>query len=442
MKSPSSDQSYDLTLLLCEQSPLNTITRRRVDVTPSVLACLTDSATSLDVRNATVTHMKTQPDKSSSASGTLPEVHDSHESIDQLREENARLRAEISQLRNHKTDVSDASWESAMQQGIGYADGVSLTSSLSPGRLLKQLNGIARQRQEDGLIRNSDEFDYLPKPRSAQADLEADFVRWGYCLVKDAMSREQIQAQVDRMKEQAEAERELDSAIMTSRKSKAQLVNNLVLKGQVFRDAVEFKSSAAQKGELVDNLLTKIMGERFGLGCAHGSIVHQGGGLQELHVDQAGFPMPYPPFPFGSLIIWCYTEFNLDNGATYLVPGSHRTASGATTFHDGADLVTLVESEPGLVAIYAPPGTCILTDTRVLHGGGLRTAPGTRYAMRCHYNRWFVRALHEQASVNHHVPDDIYSTLSPRLKQMMGIEVSNSTPIGELTNDEETTVTP
>lgn len=381
--------------------------------------------------------MKSQQDSSSSASGELPVVPDSIESIDRLRQENAQLRAEISQLRAHQAEPSETAWESAMQQGIAYADGVSRTSSLSPGRLLKQLNGIAKQRQQDGLIRNTDEFDYLPKPQSDQALLEADFVRWGYCLVKDAMSQEQVNAQVKRMTEQAAAERKLDSAIMTSQKSTAQLVNNLVLKGQIFRDAVEFKPSAAQNGELVDRLLTKIMGEGFGLGCAHGSIVHQGGGLQELHVDQAGFPMPYPPFPFGSLIIWCYTDFNLENGATYLVPGSHRTASGATTFHDGADLVRLVEGEPGLVAVCAPPGTCILTDTRILHGGGLRTAPGTRYAMRCHYNRWFVRALHEQASVNHHVPDSVYALLSPRLKRMMGIERSNSTPIGELRREGE-----
>ena len=384
--------------------------------------------------------MKTPHDPSSSASGELPVVPESIESVDRLRQENAQLRAEISQLRAHQTETNDAAWDSAMQEGIAYADGVSRTSSLSAGRLLKQLNGIAKQRLEDGLIRNSDEFDYLPRPQSDQAALEADFVRWGYCLVKDAMSPEQINAQVERMVEQAEAERQLESAIMTSKKSTAQLVNNLVLKGQIFRDAVEFKPSAAQNGELVDRLLTKIMGEGFGLGCAHGSIVHQGGGLQELHVDQAGFPMPYPPFPFGSLIIWCYTEFNLENGATYLVPGSHRTAGGATTFHDGADLVRLVKGEPGLVAVCAPAGTCILTDTRILHGGGLRTAPGTRYAMRCHYNRWFVRALHEQASVNHHVPDSVYALLSPRLKQMMGIERSNSTPVGELRSEEANNV--
>jgi len=319
-----------------------------------------------------------------------------------------------------------------MRQGIAYADGRSPTSSLSAGRLLKQLAGLSKERMEAGRVRNSSDFDCLPKPSADEARLEADFVRWGYCLVEDAMSPQQVRAQVERLVEQAAAERRMDAGIMTSAKGRAQLVANLVLKGKVFRDAVEFKERAAQKGPLVDRLLAKVMGEGFGLGCAHGSIVHQHGGLQELHIDQGGMPMPYPPFPFGSLIIWCHTDFNADAGGTYIVPGSHRTASGATIFHAGADLLRLVDSEPGLVAICAPPGTCILTDTRVLHCGGQRTAPGTRYAMRCHYNRHFMRPLHEQSTANLHVPDDVYEQLSPRLKQMMGITINNHKPVGEL----------
>lgn len=373
-------------------------------------------------------------DPLSSASGDLQVVPSDEDTITELRDENAKLRAELSQLRNHQADSrQDDVWQKATSEGIGYSNGFSNTSARSPGTLLKHLSGVTKQRLKDGLIRDSSELDYLPVPESDEDKLEADFVRWGYCLVEDAMSPEQIQAQVDRLLEQAEAERNLDSAIMTSRNSHAQLVNNLVLKGQIFRDAVEFKPNATQKGELVDRLLTKIMGEGFGLGCAHGSIVHEGGGLQDLHIDQAGMPMPYPPFPFGSLIIWCYTEFNLVNGGTYVVPGSHRTSSGATRFHEGADLMALVTGEPGLVAICAPPGTCILTDTRVLHSGGRRTAPGTRYAMRCHYNRHFIRALHEQSTANLHVPDDVYELLSPRLKHMMGISVNNPTPMGQLT---------
>ena len=378
----------------------------------------------------------TREDTSSSTSGSLPCVADHSAAVARLREENAHLRAQLAHLRwPGEAPQGDASWPTEMRRGITYADGRSHTSARSAGRVLKQLAGLSKARMQAGRIRNSNVLDYLPKPSADESQLEADFVRWGYCLVADAMSPQQVQAQVDRLTEQAEAERQLNVAITTGAGGTAQLVNNLVLKGAVFRAAVEFKESAAQRGPLVDRLLTKIMGERFGLGCAHGSIVHTGGGLQELHIDQGGVPMPYPPYPFGSLIIWCYTEFSLAAGATYVVPGSHRSASGATAFHDGADLVALVDGEPGLVAVQAPPGTCIITDTRVLHCGGERTAPGTRYAMRCHYNRYFLRALHEQSSANHHVPDDIYELLSERLKQMMGITSNNRRPIGELRSD-------
>ncbi len=383
--------------------------------------------------------METQGDETSSTSGSLPKVADEDAVVARLRAENAKLRAELAKARTEAATgginaltSEESAWEPAMRHGIAYADDRSRTSAMSAGRLLAQLYGLSKERMEAGQIRNSSDFDYLPRPSADEAQLEADFVRWGYCLVEDAMSPGQVRAQVERLVEQAEAERRRDSAIMTSRNERAQLVNNLVLKGQVFRDAVEFKESAAQRGPLVDKLLAKVMGEGFGLGCAHGSVVHEGGGLQELHIDQGGMPMPYPPFPFGALIIWVHTQFDLASGATYIVPGSHRTASGATLFRDGANLVQLVDGEPGLVAICAPPGTCILTDTRVLHCGGRRTAPGTRYAMRCHYNRHYIRALHEQSKANLHVPTETWELLSPRLKQMMGITVNDEAPTGEL----------
>ena len=49
---------------------------------------------------------------------------------------------------------------------------------------------------------------------------------------------------------------------------------------------VAFEEEHAVRAALVDKLLQKIMGKDFGLGCAHGSIVHTGGGLQALHIDQ------------------------------------------------------------------------------------------------------------------------------------------------------------
>ena len=174
-------------------------------------------------------------DTSSSTSGSLPVVPDQQETIAVLRKENSQLRAELALMRDyHQPAPSEATWETEMQRGIVYADDQSRTSSLSPGKLLEQLSGISKERMKTDRIRNSSDFDYLPKCTSDKAQLEADFVRWGYCLVEDAMSPEQVGAQVDRLVDQAEAERRLNVALM-SHHDQGQHVNNLVLKGEVFR---------------------------------------------------------------------------------------------------------------------------------------------------------------------------------------------------------------
>ena len=138
-----------------------------------------------------------------------------------------------------------------------------------------------------------------------------------------------------------------------------------------------------------------------------------------------------------------------------MTAGSHRDLSGDTLFTEEADVMSLVDGESenspsGLVAVCAPPGPCMLTDTRILHSGGRRTAEGTRYAMRIHCesadtfsiwpllptifpernlltksitvsdNRYFMRTLHEQAQQNLHVPEDTWELLSPRLRHMLG----------------------
>ncbi|MEE3279035.1 MAG: hypothetical protein VX211_04530, partial [Pseudomonadota bacterium] len=171
-------------------------------------------------------------DNNASTSGPLPAVLNQDETIAALRDEIGQLREELERLRiHHAPSPSDTDWESEMEQGIVYTDGHSPTSSISAGRLLKQFSGLSKERMKSGQIRDSREIDYLPIPSVDEAQLEADFIRWGYCLVKDAMSAEQVREQVERLVDQAAAERQRSAAIVTSESDNAQLVNNLVLKG-------------------------------------------------------------------------------------------------------------------------------------------------------------------------------------------------------------------
>lgn len=319
--------------------------------------------------------------------------------IAELRLENARLNERLAEL-----EGDDNAGQGEYPREITYAD-----QPMSGARL----TGITKQRER---IRPSTDFPELPTPTKDRAQLEADFVRWGYCLIVDAMSPEQVQAQVDRMLDQAEAERAAKVAHMSHRGT-AQLVFNLLPKGQVFRDLIALEASAVQEAELVEELLGKILGDSFYMGTAHGSIVHQHGGRQEMHQDQGFVPLPHPPYPLYCLIIWLYTDFSLEEGGTYIVPGSHREASGRNKVRP--DVAYEKMAEERLVALTAPAGCCLLTDSRVLHSGGMRSAPGTRLASRILYARGMMRQQENQLAS---VPQEIIDAASPKLKGLIGFK--------------------
>jgi len=197
-------------------------------------------------------------------------------------------------------------------------------------------------------------------------------------------------------------------------------VFNMLPKGQVFRDLLAFEPGACTQGALIEILLEKILGKGYYLGTAHGSIVHQGGGWQELHQDQGGHPLPHPEYPFACLIIWTFSGFSLEEGGTYMVPGSHRDASGLNKIRPETDFEKLADNN--LVALTAPAGCCVLTDSRLLHSGGKRTAPGSRFAMRSLYLRGMMRQQENQFLS---VPDEILEQVSAKLKALMGYKPYN-----------------
>lgn len=139
------------------------------------------------------------------------------------------------------------------------------------------------------------------------------------------------------------------------------------------------------------------------------------GGLQELHQDQGFVALPHPPYPLYCLIIWLYSDFSLKAGGTYVVPGSHRDASGANLVRPDSDFERLAEER--LVALTAPAGTCFLTDSRLIHSGGKRTAPGTRLASRILYARPEMRQQENQIAG---MTDAMLASLSPKLKGLIG----------------------
>ena len=128
---------------------------------------------------------------------------------------------------------------------------------------------------------------------------------------------------------------------------------------------------------------------------------------QVLHRDRGiwGGYLPRKIEPLMSTI-WAVTEFTRDNGATQVVPGSHKWEKEREP--DDAE-IAYAEMNPGSVLLYT--GT-------VLHGGGAnKTASEIRTGVFLHYAlNWLRQEENQYLSC----PPEIAKELSPELRSLIG----------------------
>uniref|UniRef100_A0A7S0FZQ7 Phytanoyl-CoA dioxygenase family protein n=1 Tax=Pyrodinium bahamense TaxID=73915 RepID=A0A7S0FZQ7_9DINO len=268
----------------------------------------------------------------------------------------------------------------------------------------------------------STDFSDLPKPSTDLEVLQCDFMRWGYCLVADALSPEELAAATERLLDQAEAERAARVAQMGSHDANGvpwagsrQLVSNLASKGRIFRQIAAFETRG---GPLIEQLMTRILGKDLLIGSVHGVLVEQGAGLQTLHQDGGALPMPHPPYPLYANIIYMYSDFSLENGGTYVLPGSHADKTGANVVTPETDPHELIRRSPhGIVSLTAPAGTCFVSDGRLIHAGAPRKAPGLRLGN----NAYYCRSTQRQQE-NPYVSFCALEEASPKLRRLLGFE--------------------
>ena len=128
---------------------------------------------------------------------------------------------------------------------------------------------------------------------------------------------------------------------------------------------------------------------------------------QVLHRDRGiwGGYLPRKIEPLMSTI-WAVTEFTRDNGATQVVPGSHKWEKE----REPVDAeIAYAEMNPGSVLLYT--GT-------VLHGGGAnKTASEIRTGVFLHYAlNWLRQEENQYLSC----PPEIAKELSPELRSLIG----------------------
>jgi ectoine hydroxylase-related dioxygenase (phytanoyl-CoA dioxygenase family) len=135
--------------------------------------------------------------------------------------------------------------------------------------------------------------------------------------------------------------------------------------------------------------------------------IEPGQGAQPVHRDQWAFD--FFSFPNGYEVtcntIWAMTDFTAENGATRVIPGSHR-------FEDKLRF-TETDTEPAEMR----KGSVLLYTGALYHGGGPNSSDATRHGANITYSVGWLRQEENQYLS---VPADVARELPDELLRLMG----------------------
>jgi hypothetical protein len=123
-----------------------------------------------------------------------------------------------------------------------------------------------------------------------------------------------------------------------------------------------------------------------------------------LHTDTP-MPSPLPPHALVCNCTYILTEFTRDNGATAVVPGSHKLCRGPEPHESDP------EKNPNAIAIEAPPGSLLVWHGNTWHGAFRRSSPGLRIQVPVYMARPYVRT---QEDLIGRIPEEMLERHPPR----------------------------
>lgn len=133
-----------------------------------------------------------------------------------------------------------------------------------------------------------------------------------------------------------------------------------------------------------------------------------GCGDQQLHIDSK---VPGMEAALSVQVMYLLDDFREENGATRIVPGSHRISA----FPENG------KRYPNEIVVTAPKGSVLIFHAGLWHGSGANQTNADRWAMIITYARWFVKPSFDYSR---NLPSAMYSLLSDQQKDLLGFRVN------------------
>lgn len=219
----------------------------------------------------------------------------------------------------------------------------------------------------------------------------------GYTVVPDVFDDDTAAALVDEL-ERLETELGITPADNSFEGRSTVRIYNLLARGKLFeRIPVD-----PQVLPLVEGVLDP--------GCLVSSLssiaIGPGETAQPIHSDDQVIPLPRPHVPTVCNTMWALTDFTEANGATRVIPGSHRL-DHQPEFGRHYDSVP-AEMRRGSVLVW---------HGSLWHGGGANHTDRRRYGIAMNYCAGWIR---QQENQQLGIPLEILRGFEPRLQELCG----------------------
>ena len=185
----------------------------------------------------------------------------------------------------------------------------------------------------------------------------------------------------------------------------ARRLANLVDKGEIFREVYASPP--------VLDAVSHVLGPRFKLSSLNArSADPYSSEAQPLHCDAGSLPDA-----LGNCVcntIWLLDDFTWDNGATRIVPGSHKWGRLPQNA-----LPDPSAPHPNEVLVLGPAGSVVVMNTHAWHGGTANRTAQPRRALHSFYCRWDQPQQQYQKRM---LRPETQAALTPELRKLLALD--------------------
>lgn len=226
----------------------------------------------------------------------------------------------------------------------------------------------------------------------------------GYVVLEGAMTEAEANELRERSVELVFNEREDGSELYLDDKS--QRVWNIVNKGRIFEEMIQHPQVLAFQEYLLGTDCT--------LSSFTVNFIGAGSPASGLHIDYplGNLPPPLPTFALCANTVYLLDDFTEENGATRVVPGSHKRGYGPKSGEEYTDVIQITGKK----------GDIIIVHGHIWHSSGENRTDQPRVGLLGFFCRSFMKPQQDHLKI---ISQEIIDRASPNLQRLLGL---NSQP--------------